>query len=121
MYDRILLLLQESAVVSDTRIVELKIYGAGQFRIKIRSAVLENQEFQVWINHNPRHTRYAYQLISQSRPLLRWDNAPHHPELLENVPHHFHSPDGKILPSTLAGNPLVDLPVVLECLKGYEQ
>lgn len=60
MYDRVLLLLQKSAVVSDARIVELKIYGEGQFRMKIRGTAVGEREFQVWINHNPRHTRYAY-------------------------------------------------------------
>ncbi len=36
--------------------------------------------------------RYAYQLIAEGKPLLRYDNAPHHPEI-ETFPHHKHLED----------------------------
>jgi len=40
--------------------------------------------------------------------LARWDNEPHYPDL-ENYPHHFHHPDGKVEQSRLSGNPVKDL------------
>jgi hypothetical protein len=55
---------------------------------------------------------YAYQLFTD-HPLLRWDNAPHFPTL-SNFPHHFHDATGSVKPSSLTGDPLQDLPFVLE-------
>ncbi len=36
-----------------------------------------------------RLVRYAYQVLVEGRPVLRYDNAPHHPEV-ETHPHHRH-------------------------------
>jgi len=79
----------------------------------MRAAVTLTLTFQVWINHNPQHTRYAYQLFGHNIALLRWDNAPHYPHLEANFPHHFHNDQGGLAPSILQGDPLQDLPVVL--------
>ena len=35
---------------------------------------------------------YGYQLLVDDKPLLRYDNAPHHPEI-ETFPHHKHVGD----------------------------
>lgn len=85
----------------------------------MRAVVSPALTFQIWLNHNPRHTRYAYQLFSSSGSLLRWDNAPHHPRLGTNFPHHFHNEQGRIVPSVLQGDPLQDLPVVLAEIGRY--
>lgn len=55
---------------------------------------------------------YSYQLFSQ-RPLLRWDNAPHYPNI-SSFPHHFHQVNGRITESDLTGDSLKDLPKVLK-------
>lgn len=105
MYDALLRLLQASPVTYNPRITDLRVYGPNAFRVKMRAMVTPTLTFQVWLNHNPRHTR--------SGALLRWDNAPHHSHLKTNFPHHFHDDQGQIVPSALQGDPLRDLPVVL--------
>jgi|Deesub1362B_J571_1020462.scaffolds.fasta_scaffold05390_4 hypothetical protein len=114
MYDRILQILQKSDIISDPRIIELNVYGERQFRVKIRGKVEEGLTFQVWLNHRPWRIRYSYQLFKREEPILRWDNAPHHPELAENFPHHFHDALGKITASRLSGSPLEDVLIVLQ-------
>jgi len=113
MYDQILHILRAVSWVSNLRITELSVYGQRQFRVRIRGDVRESLTLQIWINHNPMHTRYSYQLIGGGKPILRWDNAPHHPELEKNFPHHFHDHSGELSPSELTGNPLQDVQDVL--------
>jgi hypothetical protein len=119
MYNALLQLLQASPVTHNPRITDLKIYGQNVFRVKIRAAVTPTLTFQVWLNHNLRHTRYAYQLFGHSGTLLRWDNAPHHPHLRTNFPHHFHDDQGRVASSALQGDPLQDLLVVLAEIDRY--
>lgn len=119
MYDALLQLSQASPVTYNPRIVNLKTYSRNAFRVKIRARVTPTLTFQVWLNSNPRRTRYAYQLFGRSGALLRWDNAPHYPHLKTNFPHHFHDDREQIIPSTLQGDPLQDLPIVLAKIKGY--
>ncbi len=97
MYDALLRLLQASPVTHNPRITDLKVYGPDAFRVKMRAIVMPTLTFQVWLNHNPRHTRYAYQLFGHGVTLLRWDNAPHHPHLKTNFPHHFHDDQGRMV------------------------
>ena len=52
--------------------------------------------------------KYGYTVVKGGQRVLGWDNAPHHPGL-DNYPHHVHSTDGSIRPSTLTGNPQHDL------------
>ncbi len=119
MYNTLLQLLQASPITRQPQITDLKIYGRNAFRVKIRATVTAAWTFQVWLNYNPRHVRYAYQLFGPGGPLLRWDNAPHHPDIRANFPHHFHDDRGRIVTSTLQGNPLQDLPVVLAEIARY--
>ena len=119
MYKAILQLLQSSALIHSPQITDLQIYGQHAFRIKIRGTVTETITFQVWLNHNASRTRYAYQLFSDNKPLLRWDNAPNHPDIQINFPHHFHDEQKQILASSLQGDPLQDLPIVLTSIKQY--
>ena len=119
MYNALLRLLQASPVTHNPQIADLKVYGRNAFRVKMRATVTPGLTFQVWLNHNPRHTRYAHQLFAPNGPVLRWDNAPHHPYLRANFPHHFHDDGGRITPSTLQGDPLRDLPSVLAKIEHY--
>ena len=54
---------------------------------------------------------YSYQLFTDT-PLVRWDNAPHFPAL-PTFPHHLHDETGTVGSSPLNGDPLQDLPYVL--------
>jgi len=55
---------------------------------------------------------YSYQLFTD-QPILRWDNAPHFPDL-QNFPHHLHEEDKDVAESLLTGDPRQDLPQVLD-------
>lgn len=118
MYNTLLRLLQDSPITQNPQIVELTIYGENAFRFKIRATVDPTITFQVWVNYNPRHTRYAYQLFRYGNTLLRWDNAPHYPDVA-GFPHHLHDVQDRIYPTALSGNPEKDLPVVLTEIAGY--
>lgn len=119
MLDEILDLLDRSSVIHNPQVIELIPYGKDAFRLKLRAAVDDELSLQIWLNHNDRHTRYAYQLLRQGQPLLRWDNAPHHPGQTENFPHHFHDEGGQVIASTLSGDPEVDLPLILATIDNY--
>ena len=119
MFDDIQRILAESAIVSDVQVIELIPYGADAFRVKLRAKVTSELALQVWLNHTGHRARYAYQLFRQGKPVLRWDNAPHHPEQGTNFPHHFHDEFGQLSASRLTGNPVVDLPGVLAEIARY--
>ncbi len=121
MFDEILHLLNTWAALRDLQVVELIVYGQSAFRTKLRAEVTDKLMFQVWLNHNSGHTRYAYQLFRSGEPILRWDNAPHHPEQAMNFPHHFHDESGQLKPSTLSGTPVADLSTVLLEIQEYLQ
>ena len=58
---------------------------------------------------------YSYQPFTD-RPIMRWDNAPHFPAL-QSFPHHTHDESGAIDESNLSGDPVQDLPNVLNQLR----
>jgi len=60
---------------------------------------------------------YSYQLFTD-RPIMRWDNAPHFPAL-QSFPHHIHDESGEIDESNLSGDPVQDLPNVLNQLRSH--
>jgi len=119
MYEHILQILHASEIVTEAELIELDVYGVDQFRAKIHGKLTTPWRILIWLNHNPRHTRYAYQLLEGNRAVLRWDNAPHHPEMKENFPHHFHTETGEIAASPLTGKPLEDIPRVLQIVKNF--
>ena len=42
------------------------------------------------------HEKYRYHLQdADQRRIVRWDNAPHHPEI-KSFPHHRHCPDDRV-------------------------
>jgi hypothetical protein len=55
--------------------------------------------------------KYTYALVQESRRLIGWDNALHHPGL-DNFPHHFHREDGGVVSSPLIGVPERDIEYV---------
>jgi hypothetical protein len=59
----------------------------------------------------------TYQLFSDE-PLLRWDNKEefHH---LDSYPHHHHDDKGNVTVSSLNGDPMQDLPMVLKRVEEY--
>lgn len=119
MLDDVLRLLNSSELLNRLQVVELIVYGENAFRVKVRAEVTGETAFQVWLNHNNHHTRYAYQLFLQGQTILRWDNAPHHPAQSENFPHHMHTRAGHVVTSPLTGDPVIDLAKVLKAIEDY--
>ena len=108
-------ILQESAFCRSVRILETHPFSDRQFALKLRSDLISGDVLQIRLYRNGAHIDYSYQLLRQSRPVLRWDNKEHFSEIV-TFPHHFHSPSGEVQPSPLTGNPTLDLPKVLELL-----
>lgn len=62
-----------------------------------------------------KETIYSYQLFTD-HPIVRWDNAPHFPEV-STFPHHYHNSKGTVEASRLKGEVLTDLGYVLHNIK----
>ncbi len=105
-------ILSQSQIVQATQVVEHDETAHGRVLLRIRCRLSPGYNLQIWIHGERAFQRYAYQLFTD-RPILRWDNAPHHPEI-RGFPHHFHNESGREFPSMLTGNPLVDVPVILD-------
>jgi hypothetical protein len=114
----ILRLLQAHPLVRSLRVVEHDETPFGKLVLKVRCRLVKGYRFQLWLHHEPAFQNYAYQLFTD-RPLLRWDNAPHHP-YVSTEPHHFHGARGAVSESPLTGDPLVDLPVVLQEIEAFK-
>jgi hypothetical protein len=105
-------ILSQSQIVQATQVVEYDETAFGKVLLRIRCQLPRGYNLQIWIHHEHALQRYAYQLFTD-RPILRWDNAPHHPEI-RGFPHHFHDEMGRELPSNLRGDSLVDVPAILD-------
>ncbi len=91
---------------------------SGAFLLKARCRCKARLTIQIRIKHGENGLHYSYQLFSGKDTLLRWDNAPHFPDL-KNYPHHFHNPRGERITSDLTGDPLKDLSHVLQEIEKY--
>jgi hypothetical protein len=107
----LLSLLRAHSLVQSLRVVHYDETPMGKVELKVRCRLLGGYQFQVWLHHEPAFQDYAYQLFTD-HPLLRWDNAPHYPDVV-TAPHHFHNEAGDVSASSLGGDPIVDLLYVL--------
>lgn len=107
--------LQKSPLCRVVRIIETDNFSRDQFALKVRAELTNRQMFQVRLYYNQGHVDYAYQLVRNNIPFLRWDNKEHFPTLSSN-PHHFHNASGQVENSPLTGDPVQDLPLVLDYL-----
>jgi len=107
----LLSLLRVHPLVQSLRVIHYDETPRGKIELKVRCRVPEGYQFQVWLHHEPTFQDYAYQLFTD-HPILRWDNAPHYPDVA-NAPHHFHNEAGEVGPSPLRGDLLADLLYVL--------
>ncbi len=116
-FDKILKALANNPLVS--QISELFIDEAGNRSIYRIKCNLTPKKFNLSIKIiivGP-DTIYSYQLFS-SEPLIRWDNAPHYPDV-QSFPHHFHSGSEEVKESKLTGNIEKDIIIVLTHIKHY--
>jgi hypothetical protein len=107
----LLQLLRGHPWVKNVRLLNYDETPAGKLEVKIRCRLIGDYQFQVWLHHELNFQDYAYQLFSD-QPFLRWDNAPHYPQIA-TTPHHFHDEHNHVSESPLSGNLLQDLNVVL--------
>ena len=61
---------------------------------------------------------YSYTLFKGGQRIIGWDNAPHH-RGLDNFPHHFHSAEGKVAPSSLTNFPSRDVVLIAREVNGF--
>jgi len=109
--DGIVKTLQTHKLVKRVRIVTYDETPMGKLEVKIRCQLIKNHQLQVWLHHEPDYQDYAFQLFTD-RPLLRWDNSPHYPDIA-TAPHHFHNENNAVSASLLTGKVLQDLEYVL--------
>ncbi len=109
--------LQTKSLCSEIRIVETKEFSSERFRLKIRTRLPEEHNFQISLYVNYTHIDYSYQMFSD-HSLLRWDNKEEY-RYLNTFPHHHHQLDGSVVPSPLTGNPMQDLRIVLHTIERY--
>ena len=109
---RVIYVLQEAhQLIESARVVNYDETPSGSFEAKIRCSLIDNYQLQVWLSMTSAYKDYAYQLFTD-RPLLRWDNAPHFPEI-STAPHHFHDETNNVGESPLTGDTERDLRHVL--------
>lgn len=113
----ILKILRGHSLVKNVRLVSYDETPAGKLEVKIRSRLVGDYQFQIWLHYEPSALDYAYQLFTD-QPLLRWDNAPHYPNIV-TAPHHFHDENNKVSESPLTGNLSQDLNIVLSMIKEW--
>jgi len=109
--DDLLKILQGSSLVRSVRIVNYDETPAGKLELKIRCRLIKDYRLQIWLHEEPNFRDYAYQLFT-NHPILRWDNAPHYPNI-STAPHHLHDKEGRVCDSPLSGRSLSDLKKVL--------
>ena len=107
-------LLRASPKFKSFHIIDNDPLDEENFLFKIRCELISGQTLQIRLRAVSGSIRYSYQEFTD-RPLRRWDNAPHFPNL-PNFPHHHHDSRGNIAESSLTGDPTADLAQVLSAL-----
>lgn len=92
------------------------VVTAHEFATKWRLELANGYLFDLYFNETL--GKYSYTLAKAGRRIWGWDNAPHYPALV-NFPHHVHQPDGTVAPSTLIGQPELDLVQVRMAIETY--
>ena len=114
--DDLLVRMRATPELRDIQVLANESVDDETFAFKIRAAIVSSF-LQIRFLADKDLKRYSFQLYSD-HPLLRWDNAPHYPDLL-NFPHHFHNQDEYISSSTLTGDLLNDYDLVIADVLDY--
>lgn len=114
----VITILQGSPLCKAVHVLETQQFSVQRFALKVRAELTRGGVLQVRLYYNDRHIDYAYQVFSADQPLLRWDNTEHFPGIA-TYPHHFHAPTGLVGDSILNGDPVHDLPLVLDYLTTF--
>lgn len=111
-------ILESHPLCNGTTVLETREFSPLKFFFKLRAELPKEYQLQIRIYFNADHVDYAYQLFSQSEPLLRWDNKEEF-RALHTYPHHHHDDKGNILESPLTGTPQTDIPMILKKIETY--
>ncbi|MDQ1354850.1 MAG: hypothetical protein QG657_5159 [Acidobacteriota bacterium] len=107
----IISLLEKSSIVSKIEKVEIdEISHRGFYKIKC-NLIPAKYKLEMKFIKTKYEFIYSFQLFT-TLPVVRWDNAPHYPDI-KTFPHHFHDSEGNIVESELEGNARNDLKKVL--------
>jgi hypothetical protein len=89
--------LKKFSFVKDFEILDFKIFKSGMY-LKARVFLKNNSQVFIreYIDERERNYSYHWQTLD-GKLLARWDNAPHHKDIITH-PHHKHIGD-KVLPS----------------------
>jgi len=109
--DALLQFLRGHPLMKDVRVIDFDETSTGNLEVKLRCRLVGGYHMQIWLHEEPNILDYAFQFFL-NQPLLRWDNAPHYPNI-STFPHHFHNEYGNVTASTLTGKPMDDLETVL--------
>jgi hypothetical protein len=115
--DKLLDILQAYSYIRKIQVVRYDKTPFGKLELKIRCQLIKKYHFQIWLHFESTIQNYAYQLFTD-HPILRWDNAPHYPDI-STAPHHFHDEFGLIKESLLKGEPINDLKDVLSFIENW--
>ncbi len=116
--DELLSLLRNHAGIDGIRVIRYNETPQGKLEVKIRCRFMKKLQLQIWIHEHPPFRSYVYQLFI-NHPILRWDNAPHYPNI-STAPHHFHNDAGEVGESPLSGEPVKDLAFVLSEIEKWQ-
>lgn len=100
MVGHIITALRQSRIVKSLDVLELVEEESVQF-LRARAEIIDGSMLHVRELFAPPHSKYSYHWQSNAGAiLLRWDNAPHHPEIPTH-PDHRHE-GGQVAPSSRA-------------------
>jgi hypothetical protein len=90
MVGHIIAALRQSSIVRDIEVLEVVEEASVQL-LKVRAEIIDGSLLYVREAFFPRSSKYSYHWQTRiGELLLRWDNAPHHPEISTH-PHHKHA------------------------------
>jgi hypothetical protein len=113
----LLSLLDQRPEVTHLQVLDYEVAAGIVSLVKIRGDFPDPYAIQIRLRLQGNMVGYSYQLFT-TKPIIRWDNAPHHPAVATS-PHHFHDDTDTIYPSSLSGDPPIDLPTVLAEMLNY--
>lgn len=114
-FSKVVIALNESKIVSKVEIKDIDEVGMrGVY--KIRCILLPSRyKLETRFVQTETEILYSYQLFSD-KPIIRWDNAPHYPEI-KTYPPHFHTIESNVIESDLKGDAIEDLQRVLTTIE----
>lgn len=97
------------------KLLEFKVVVRVEFlKTKVRAYLVNDYGLDIY--YNIILGKYSYTVFKSKRRIIGWDNAPHHRNVVETYPHHFHDINGHIKPSDLSGDPIRDLNQIMKII-----